>query len=247
MSAPVVFIALALVLSATACGDSGSDSTPVAEPAGGDIPALSPYEPEIDPADFVARVVNPYMPLEPGSRHVYEAVEDGETEQVVITVLAETKEVMGIDATVVLDVVRVDGEIQEKTFDWFAQDRQGNVWYLGEESHEYEDGKPINNAGSWEAGVDGALPGIVMLADPREGDRYRQEYYEGEAEDMGQVLQTDARVQIDLGEFEDVVVTKDWNPLEPKVVEHKHYAPGVGLILETVAQGGTGRLELIER
>jgi hypothetical protein len=247
MPVPVLFIALALALSAVACGDSLGNNPPVEEPASGAAPALSPYEPDIDPVDFVARVDNPYMPLDPGTRQVYEAVEDGETERVVITVLSRTKEVMGIDATIVLDVVSVDGQIAEKTFDWFAQDRTGNVWYLGEESHEYEDGKPINDEGSWEAGVGGALPGIVMLAEPREGERYRQEYLAGEAEDMGQVIRTGATVDIALGEFQDVVVTKDWNPLEPKVVEHKHYAPGVGLILETVAKGGNGRLELISR
>jgi hypothetical protein len=204
------------------------------------------YAPELDPADFVDTVDNPYFPLVPGTTWVYEGEDDGETERIEVEVLKETREIEGITATVVRDTVYVDGELAEDTFDWYAQDKDGNVWYLGEDTHEYENGVAINAKGAWEYGKDGALPGIVMLADPREGDAYRQEYYEGEAEDLGEVLHTDATVEIELGTYEDVVVTEDWNPLEPDVVEEKSYAPGIGLIREEKTVGGESVIELLE-
>ncbi|MGH2697387.1 MAG: hypothetical protein ACRDIW_10400, partial [Actinomycetota bacterium] len=131
-------------------------------------------------------------------------------------------------------------------FDWFAQDRWGNVWYFGEETAEYEDGEVVSRAGSWEAGVDGAHPGVVMLADPGVGDRYRQEFYEGEAEDMARVRATGDSIAVPAGTFQDVLVTEDWTPLEPDVLEHKIYAPEVGVVLERVMEGGSGVLRLVE-
>ena len=241
------------VLLLAGCGDDdsttgdGTNTTeaPAAEPVidpgdGGD------YAPELDPADFVATVDNPYFPLIPGTTWVYEGQDDDETERVEVEVLEETRDIQGITATVVRDTVYVDGEIAEDTYDWFAQDKEGNVWYLGEDTHEYEDGEVVNADGAWEYGEDGALPGIVMLADPAVGDAYRQEYYEGEAEDMGEVLEVGATVEIELGTYDDVVVTEDWNPLEPDVVEQKSYAPGIGVIREEKTVGGEGVIELIE-
>ena len=202
------------------------------------------YDPYVDTSSFVERIDNPYMPLTPGSRWVYES-DDG-TERNEVVVLEETRDVMGITATVVHDTAYEDGEIVEDTFDWFAQDAEGNVWYLGEDTHEYEDGKPVNSAGAWEAGIDGAKPGIVMLANPQVGASYRQEYYEGEAEDMGKVLRLGASGDVPAGAYDAVLVTEDWTPLEPEVVEQKYYAPGVGLIAEEKVAGGEGRVELVE-
>lgn len=239
----VILIAAGLALSA-ACGD-GSDATPTSTAP--DLPPeISPYEPEIDPADFVATIDNPYMPFAPGTRYVFEGQSDGEKERGTVLVTTKTKEIMGVACTVVKDVVSVKGEIAEKTFDWFAQDRYGNVWYFGEDSTEYEDGKPASKEGSWEAGVGGALPGIVMLADPQVGERYRQEFYEGEAEDLAQVLELDASADVPYGSFESVLVTKDWTPLEPNLLENKYYAPGIGMVLEMAVKGANERLELVE-
>ncbi len=190
------------------------------------------YAPVIDPAEFVATIDNPYLPLAVGSRWVYEGESDGEVERIEVTVTGDRKVVMGIDAVVVRDTVSIAGELVEDTYDWFAQDADGNVWYLGEDSNDYEDGKLVSTAGSWEAGVDGALPGIVMPAVPAVGDAYRQEFYAGEAEDMFEILEVDAALEIGLGSYERVVVTEDWNPLEPDVVEQKYYARGVGKIRE---------------
>jgi hypothetical protein len=225
---------------ATGCGGGGRPA-PVIDP--GDDGA---YAPAIDPDDFVGSIDNSYLPLIPGSRWVYEGRSGGDTERTEVVVTEDRRTVMGIEVTVVRDTVSADGELLEDTFDWFAQDRQGNVWYFGEASNEYEPGGAVSTDGSWEAGVSGALPGIVMPAQPRVGFAYRQEYLEGEAEDMGQVIGVGRRTSVALGDFDGVVVTRDWNPLEPSVIEEKHYAPGVGLVLEQRTEGGRERAELIE-
>ena len=134
----------------------------------------------------------------------------------------------------------------EDTYDWFAQDIDGNVSYLGEESVEYSNGEPVSTAGSWEAGVDGALPGIVMLAEPTAGRAYRQEYYLGEAEDMAQIARVGETVTVPFGEYDAVIVITEWTPLAPDTVEEKYYAPGAGMIKEAAVQGGSGGAELIE-
>ncbi|MEW5987343.1 MAG: hypothetical protein AB1791_11970 [Chloroflexota bacterium] len=202
--------------------------------------AVGPYTVDIDPADFVARVDNPYFPLTPGTKWVYEGqVEDG-VERIEVEVLADTKVVMGITVTVVRDTVYLNGEMIEDTFDWYAQDKEGNVWYLGEDTQEYENGQVVSTAGAWEAGVDGALPGIVMYADPAAhlGETYRLEYYQGEAEDMAQILSVKESVTVPVGSFENVLQTLDTTPLEPDVQEHKFYAPGVGVVKEVNLETG---------
>jgi len=225
-----------------ACGDGREGAAePVIDP--GD---KGRYAPAIDPADFTDVVDNPYLPLTPGARWVYEGEVDGEAERIEVVVLPERRVVMGISAVVVRDTVTQGGALVEDTRDWFAQDEAGNVWYLGEESQDYEDGKVVSTDGSWEAGVDGALPGIVMPARPVVGHAYRQEFYEGEAEDLGEIVQLDGVERVPFGPFTDLLVTKDWNPLDPDTVEHKYYAEGVGLVLETVVRGGEGRVELVE-
>jgi len=197
-----------------------------------------PYQPVIDPADFVLGVNNTYFPLVPGTTFVYEGAEHVE-----VHVTNSTRTVMGVVCVVVRDMVSEDGAVVEDTYDWYAQDVHGNVWYFGEDSKEYEDGEMVSTAGSWEAGVGGARPGIVMLAHPHVGLTYRQEYLKGEAEDMGTVLSLDAAVTVPAGTYSGALRTKDFTPLEPGVLEHKYYAPGVGLVLE---EEGTVRVELIE-
>ena len=235
----------ALGLLAVACG--GDDDEPrVAAKAVIDPGDGGDYSPSIDPADFAGVVEdNPYFPLQVGERWVYEGESDGELEHDEVVVTDDRKQVLGIDVVVVRDTVSdADGKVVEDTIDWFAQDRDGNVWYFGEQSKDYEDGKVVSTHGSWEAGVDGALPGIVMPATPRVGHAYRQEYRKGEAEDLAEIRRAGVHTVVPFGAFDDVVVTGDWNPLEPKVVEEKYYAPGVGMILETTTVGGTGRVEL---
>lgn len=206
------------------------------------------YTPTIDAANFVATIDHPFLTLAPGRIWIYEGQsEDGETERVEIEVTNEKKTILGVATTVVREREWENGELVEDTHDWFAQDKQGQVWYFGEDSKEIENGEVVSTAGSWEAGVNGAKPGIVMKAQPQPGDRYRQEFLKGEAEDMGEVLSLDDSVTIGLGTFAGCLRIKDWSPLEPEVVEHKFYSRAVGnLILEKKVAGETGQMELRE-
>lgn len=188
------------------------------------------YAPQIDPARFVAQVDNEFFPLVPGTTFLYEQASGGE--RVEIHVTDERREVMGVNCVVVRNREYEDEELVEETLDWYAQDMDGNVWYFGEDTKEFEGGELVSTAGSWEAGVDGALPGIIMKGQPIVGESYRQEYYKGHAEDMGEVLRLGDTVTVPYGSFEDVLVTREWTPLEPGAEEQKYFAPGVGLILE---------------
>ena len=200
----------------------------------------------LDPAGFVQRIDNRYWPMAPGTRWVYRETDaDGAAQIVRVRVTTETKQILGIDATIVRDVVRERGELVEDTFDWYAQDACGNVWYLGEDTAEYEDGEVVTTAGSWEAGVDGAQPGVIMPAEPEVGMAYRQEYDAGEAEDAAEVLSVDERAEVPAGRFTDVVLTKDVTTLQPRVLEYKLYAPSVGPVLVLGVSGGSGREELV--
>ena len=172
-------------------GATDRSAPPVIDPGDGGV-----YAPTLDPENFVDVVDNPYFPLLPGSRWVYEGDSDGVAERVEVDVVDERRDIAGISATVVRDTVYVDGEITEDTYDWFAQDADGNVWYLGEDTHEFENGVAVNDAGAWEHGVDGALAGIVMPAEPTVGHAYRQEFYEGEAEDMGEIGRASCRERV---------------------------------------------------
>jgi hypothetical protein len=204
------------------------------------------YAPKIDPADFSTTIDNPYFPLAPGSRWVYESETNDGLERIVVEVTDDTREVMGVTTVVVRDTVTLDGVVIEDTYDWYAQDVDGNVWYFGEDTREFVDGVAVNAAGAWEGGIDGAQPGIVMLAEPEAGDRYRQEYFKGEAEDEAKVLALDAIVDVPFGTFDDVLRTKDFSRLDRGVVEHKFYAKGIGAVKEKKVKGGSQVTVLVE-
>ena len=228
-------------------GSPAGAATPTSEavPAGSAAPVTGVYAPRIDPAAFASVVDNPYFPLRPGMRWEYRSKTEDGTETTVVEVTNNTRTLMGVPCVEVRDTVRLDGEVIEDTLDWYAQHRDGTVWYFGEDTKEYEKGKVVTTKGSWEAGVKGALPGIVMPAQPRVGDRYRQEYYKGEAEDMAEVLATTDRAQVPTGAYDGVVKTKDTTPLEPQVLEQKFYAQGVGPVLTIDIAGGGTRDELV--
>jgi hypothetical protein len=202
-------------------------------------PTQPEYDPQLDPADFVAAVTNPFFPLTPGTTHHYEGETAEGLETIVTEVLNGTKTILGIRATIVHDRVFLDGELIEDTFDWYAQQNNGDVWYLGEDSKEIEDGEVVSTTGSWEAGVDGAKPGIIMWGDPAAhlNEEYKQEYYVGVAEDVATVVALDESVQVPHGSFTGCIETEDRNPLEQGAVEHKFYCSGVGLTLEGPADG----------
>jgi len=205
------------------------------------------YEPDL-PTAWAASVSNPFFPLVPGTTHRFEGETEDGTEVIVVEVLNQTRVVNGVTAAVVRDRVYIDGDLVEDTYDWYAQDIAGNVWYLGEESSEIENGKVVSMEGSWEWGVDGALPGIIMWADPSAhiGEDYRQEYYEGEAEDWGRVTAVGRSVSVRFGNFDGCTETEEWNALESGTLEAKTYCPSVGFVLEVTLQGSAERVELVE-
>lgn len=232
-----------LLLLVPACGGES--------PAGPDAAALGDRRfeaPELPPPNqFVAGVDNPYFPLIPGTTFEYRSETDDGLETNTVEVTHQTRTILGIAATVVHDRVYLDGELTEDTYDWYAQDASGNVWYLGEASCEIVNDVCESTEGSWEAGVDGAEAGIQMWADPaaHKGKTYRQEYYEDVAEDVAKVLRLDASASVPYGDFTGCLVTMDSNLLEPGEAEHKYYCPGVGLVLEVEPRGGRTRLELL--
>ncbi len=200
---------------------------------------------DLDPADFSHRITNPYWPMRPGTTWTFREGRGAGEQRVRLTVLDRTRLVRGIKARIIHDVVRVKGEIIENTFDWYAQDSGGSVWYLGEFSREYENGVPVSTEGSWEYGVDGAQAGVVVPARLRPGCRYRQEFLAGEAEDYAAILSIREDLHLPVGRFADVLTTGDYVGLEPGVVEHKFFARGVGPVLSLHVSPTGGREILV--
>jgi hypothetical protein len=201
----------------------------------------------LNPADFTTRIDNPYWPMRKGSRWVYRETDaEGTRQRVVVTVTPRTKVMAnGVRARVVHDAVTEKGTPVEVTDDYYAQDRAGNVWYFGEATTEFENGRPTSTEGSFEAGVDGAQPGIIMPARPRAGLAYREEYYAGQAEDKARIVSLREQAEVPFGHFKRVLMTRNTNPLEPKSVEFKFYARGVGPVLAVGVSGGSDREDLL--
>ncbi|MBA2522061.1 MAG: hypothetical protein H0V25_01905 [Solirubrobacterales bacterium] len=239
--------------STTAAGTVDLSSSPTQATLAADVSAGLPQGSEpatIDPAEFTTNVDNPYFPMSPGSRWVYRETDTaGADEKVVVKVLDKTKTIAnGVEAVVVRDVLTENGEVREATNDWYAQDSSGNIWYFGEATAEYKNGKVTTRAGSFEAGVNGAEAGIAVPGNPEPGMTYRQEYDKGNAEDQGAVVTVgDEQVQVPYGFYDKgVLMTRDLVPLEPKVQELKFYAPGVGQLLSVHLDGTGGRAELVD-
>ena len=228
--------AAAVVVAIVAVVATRSSSKAVTSPPVLDLPPSS---------DFVANVDHPFFPLSPGTTFTYVGQQEGEPRKVTVFVTHKTKMILGIAATVVLDRVLVDGQPEEKTWDWYAQDNRGKVWYLGENSLDFVNGKWERSDGSWEAGVDGAKAGLIMEAEPQVGDVYRQEHYAGHAEDMAEVIDVDTSVTVPYGSFGHALVTKEWTPLEKGVVEHKFYVHGVGNVRTIMVKGGSEEEKLV--
>ena len=240
--AVTVVVALGLV----ACGGTSSESNGPATTT--TLPQGS--EPvELKPTEFTTTIDNRYWPMTPGNRWVYSETDtEGTKQKVVVEVTDETKTIAnGIEARVVRDTVTENGVPFEVTDDWYAQDADGNIWYLGEYVTNYENGKVVDHGGSFEAGVDSAQAGIAMPANPQPGMTYRQEYYEGEAEDKAAVITVgEEQVQVPFGYFNDgVLMTRDLVPTEPKVQELNFYAPGIGPLLSVHTDGAGGRAVLV--
>ena len=216
-----------------------------AGPGCSDGPAGSNYNPDI-PTDLSSNVTNPFFPLVPGTIYQYSGQTPQGLETSTLEVLAATRVVNGVATREVHDLVYLDGALIEDTYDWYAQDGAGNVWYLGEDTKEIQNGQVISTEGSWEWGVNRALPGIIMPADPAAqiDVAYRQEFLRDVAEDWGKVIAVNQTVMVTQGTFNGCIVTEDWTDLEAIPHENKSYCPQVGQVLEVVV-GGTERIELV--
>jgi hypothetical protein len=239
-------LALAAMLGVLVAGCNSSGSSPSSTTGAGLAPTKGHYSPTIDPADFGGPINNPYLPLRPGTRFRYRGVgDDGKTPELnTVAVTHRTKRIMGIDAVVVLDEVFSAGKPEERTFDWYAQDKQGNVWYFGEDSSNYEHGRWVRDDGSWEAGVGNGKPGIIMLADPERGDAYRQEYSPGHAVDQARVLGSGGPVKVPFRSFDQTLVTREYSSIDHQF-ERKYYARGVGVIKEQALTASKELSELV--
>jgi len=227
-------LALLAVALAAGCGSSKNTSDTVTSSA----PAKH--------AGFTANVTNPWFPLRPGSVYRYRGVKDGEPSREVMTVTHRTKTIDGAKSVVVSDLLYIRGKLEERTEDYYTQDAEGNVWYFGEKTAELDEhGNVKNTSGSWMAGVQGAKPGIFMFARPRVGQSARQEYLKGEAEDHFQVVAKAVAATVPFKTFRGAMLTKEWTPLEPGVIDHKYYARGIGTVLEQTVKGGNERNELV--
>lgn len=233
-----------LTILAAALTCAGGLSVAAAAPGGN--PA-DPSTPAVDPGRFHQPRANAWFPLEPGTVSRYRGTDEGETFRERVVVTSRTRRVQGISTTVVRDVVRrADGSVAERTHDWYAADDAGNVWYFGEATATYDDdGAVESREGSWEAGVDGAVAGIIMPADPAPTDAYRQELDRGNAEDQAWIVQRGATTTVPYGTLHDVVRTFEWSRLEKDVVSTKLYAPGVGIVRERDVAGGDETFVLV--
>src|SRR5213594_2719759 len=205
----------------------------------------SDYEPVLDPANFVAVVDNPYFPLPVGRTLVYEGVKDGQTQIDTVTITNQTKVILGITATAVSDISTQDGALLEKTIDWYAQDKQGTVWYLGEDTTAFLASGKTDTSGSWQAGVRGAEPGIIMEANPQIPDAYRQEFLAGSAEDTAWVVEVGGTVTVPYGKLRNTLSTLEAARIEPGHYDVKIYAPGIGIVLEQALTGPTETAQLV--
>jgi hypothetical protein len=214
------------------------------------LPRFGPgrdYHPHIDPANFDADVINRYFPLTPGRTLIYTGTKDGRQALDLFTATSRTRLVGGVRTRVVEDRLYLDNVLQERTSDYYAQDRCGNVWYFGEDTAELDrHGRVVSTEGSWHAGVDGAQPGVIMPAHPQPGRRFRQEWYQGHAEDVFKVLSRSAAITVPYGSFHHALRTEETTALEPDVVDNKYYVKGVGEVAELSARGPTERLKLVE-
>jgi hypothetical protein len=228
-------LGLGLSVALAACGSSSSSQKSAATTPKINVPKVhtsgASYHPKIVPSDFTTNITSKYWPLKKGTTWTYDGTKDGVPEHVVVTVKPTTKTIMGVKTVTLQDTVTINHALEENTTDWYAQDKKGNLWYFGEDSKDYKNGVVVSTQGTWEAGVDGAQPGIVIKANPQPGTpKYRQEYRPGVAEDMARVLSVSDTQKVPAGTFKNVLHTLDTDPLNPDKIENKWYAPGVGII-----------------
>jgi hypothetical protein len=212
------------------------------------IATAPPAQSAPNPRDFVRTVDNPWFPLRPGATFVYRGIENGKPSRDVVHVTGRTKLIAGVRCTAVSDRLYLAGKLEERTTDWYAQDRSGTVWYFGEDTAELDaHGHVTSTEGTWQTGRDGAQAGVFMPASPRIGQTFRQEYLKGHAEDHFRVVSLGASVETPDVSSTRALLTKEWSPLEPGIVDHKLYVRGVGFVAERTIRGGTDHAVLVSR
>ncbi len=257
LGARLLGIGVAALMTAGCGGGPGAatrtpSSTPASSSASGSASSLAPihgtYAPKIDPSNFVATIDNPYFPLKPGTTFLYRGVhENGKTPQTdEMVVTHQTKVILGVTSVVVRDTVSSYGKPVERTFDWYAQDKYGNVWYMGEDTREVRHGHFVKMSDSWEAGVNGAEPGIIMPGTPEPGVQYRQEYFPGHALDQARVLGSGGPIEVPSGSYPNTLLTVETSPqIDPGVAEDKYYVAGLGDVKEETVSGNHEEIELV--
>ena len=204
------------------------------------------YEPVLNPADFVRVIDNPYFPLPVGRTLIYRGIKDGRSQIDRVHVTSKTKKIEGITATTITDVSTHRGKLLEKTTDWYAQDKHGTVWYLGENTAAFLPGGKIDRSGSWQAGVKDAEPGIIMKAHPAVPQAYRQEFMKGNAEDTAWIVMRGGKLAVPAGTFRHVLTSLEFTRLEPNVIDQKVYAPGIGIVSEQAVHGPAEVAKLVK-
>lgn len=243
-----------IIISTAASALALAALVPLAAPSAGasscPLPKFGPgrqYHPTIDPSSFSPDVDNPMLPLNPGRILIYAGTKDGKQALNVFAPTARTKVIDGVTTRVVEDRLYLDDVLEEKTADYYAQDNCGNVWYFGEDTATLDEkGHVTSREGSFHAGVDGAQPGVFMQANPQLGRLFRQEWYEGHAEDRFKAIDLSTDVVVRAGRFHNALRTAEATRLEPDVLDNKVYVRGIGEVLEQAVKGPTEKLELIE-
>ena len=218
---------------------TSESTTPISPPASsGASPTDVVIPPAPPPAEEMATLItNPWLPITPGTTLTYEGMTGDGFVHIESYVTHDIRRILGVDCTVVVVNEYVNGELKEQTVDWFAQDSAGNVWYMGEDVRDFEDGVMVSTKGSWKAGVDGAAPGIAMPAEPIPGEFIASEYLPGVAQDQTEIIALEVPVKLADGTEHICLQTKEWSPLDPDEVEYKYYAPGTGLVKEGNVDG----------
>jgi len=228
---------------ATATAPAAATTAPSPSPAPGGTLGPDAWK---DPANFVAVIDNQWLPFKPGTIWRYTGTKDGERAKDITTVTARTEVIAGVTCVVVDDKLWLGGMLEETTLDYYVQDTAGNVWYFGEDTQELDaNGNIVSTEGSWRTGVDGAVPGIFMEAEPVVGHTFQQEYLQGAAEDHFEVLSLAASVTVPAGSYTGVLLTKEWTPLEPDVLDNKFYVRGIGEVREVAVKGPKEELRLV--
>jgi len=236
-----VAVAAATMLIVPAAASAGS-SCP--------LPKFGPgrnYHPHINPANFTPNVTNKFFSLTPGKTLVYTGTKDGKKALDLVATTSRTRMVDGVRTRVVEDRLYLNNVLEERTSDYYAQDHCGNVWYFGEDTAELDrHGNVVSTEGSFHAGVDGAQPGVFMQAHPQIGRKFRQEWYQGHAEDVFKVTDRSAPVTVPYGSFRHALRTEETNALEPDVLDNKYYVKGIGEVAELAVKGPREALRLVE-